>query len=123
MLRSEALMRSVIKLLGARLKYLREEQELRAPQVAATLGIEVSHLYAVERGDSRPSLEVLIGLAMVYKIDVGDLFTFPETHLRHDVRELVRLTPNAKLAELKAAMLEVLGNKGATGTRRSKAAK
>jgi transcriptional regulator with XRE-family HTH domain len=108
MLPFAARMRSIRKLLGARLKELREAEELRAPQVAAALGVEVSHLYAIERGDNAPSLEVMAALAMLYRIDVADLFTFPATHLRHEVRELVRLTPNAKLAELKAAMVRAL---------------
>jgi hypothetical protein len=56
-----------------------------------------------------PSLELLGQLAQVYRVDVADLFTFPGEHRRHRLRELARLVPNAKLAELIAAAESVLG--------------
>lgn len=108
MLRFHALMRSVRKLLGARLKQLREDERLTVAQAAATVGIDVSHLYGIERGDYAPSLETLTALATLFKIDMADLFIYPGTHLRHDIRELIRSIPNAKLLEVKAAIERAL---------------
>jgi transcriptional regulator with XRE-family HTH domain len=100
-------MRGLPKLLGQRLKQLREAQGLRVPEAAALLGIGVPHLYNVERGVAQPSLDLLGDLATVYKVDVSDLFVFPEAHPRHAARELVRLTPTAKLDEAQRALAEI----------------
>jgi transcriptional regulator with XRE-family HTH domain len=97
-------MRGIREKLGARLKQLRQEQDLRAPDAAAEIGVDVTHLYNVERGVANPSLELLIAMAAAYRVDVADLFVFPETGPRHALRELARLTPNAKLDELRATM-------------------
>lgn len=108
MLRFDALMRSVRKLLGTRLKQLREDECLTAAQAATAVGIDVSHLYGIERGDYAPSLETLTALATLFKIDMADLFTYPGTHLRHDLRELIRSISNAKLPAVKAAIERAL---------------
>lgn len=121
MVRFDALMRSVRKLLGARVKQLREEESFTVAQAAAALGIDASHLYGIERGDYAPSLETLVGLATLYKVDMTDMFVFPGTHLRHDLRELMRSIPNAKLADVKAAVEQALGTR--LDTKRSAPAK
>ncbi len=97
------------KSLGERLRQLREEQELRVEQVAEWGGFDRTHLYALERGSTWPSVELLATLAQVYHVDVADLFTFPAEHRRHRFRELARLIPNAKLAEVSAAVESLLG--------------
>ena len=109
MLASRLHMPSIKKALGARLKQLREEQSLRVEDVAQWVGIDRTHIYSLERGDSWPSVEVLISLATVYRVDPADLFVFPEMHLRHRFRELARLIPNAKLASVVALTEEHLG--------------
>lgn len=107
MVLSSSQMRSVYKLLGARLKELREEQELRVIEVAAALDVEPGTVYAIERGDGPPSFTLFLDFVKLYKVDEADACTWPGTHLRHDLREMIRLTPNAKL-ELKAAWETVL---------------
>jgi transcriptional regulator with XRE-family HTH domain len=102
-------MQSVLRRLGARLKQLREEQGFRMAEVAGSLGVEPTTLYAIERGDSAPSFKLFMELARLYKADEADLCTWPGSHLRHDLRELIRLTPNAKLRELQAAWAQVTG--------------
>jgi transcriptional regulator with XRE-family HTH domain len=92
-------MRSVREKLGARLKQLRQEQALRAHDAAAEVGVDVTHLYNVERGVANPSLELLIALAAAYRVDVADLFVFPDSGPRHALRELMRQLPNARLDE------------------------
>jgi transcriptional regulator with XRE-family HTH domain len=100
-------MRAIRKHLGTRLKQLREEQSLRVHDVCAMLAIGAPHLYNVERGIANPSLELLISLATIYRVDVTDLFVFPEVHRRHAIREQIRHTPNAKLEEVEEAIAKV----------------
>lgn len=100
---------SVRKALGARLKQLREEQGLRVEQVAHSIGVDRTHIYGIERGDVWPSLEVMISLAVAYRVDPADLLVFPDQHVRHKFRELARLVPNAKLAAVIALVEKHLG--------------
>ena len=119
MLRWATRMRGLREKLGARLKQLRREQELRAHDAAAEIGVDVTHLYNIERGVANPSLELLVALAATYRVDVADLFVFLDGGPRHAIRELARLTPNAKLDELREAMEQATGETAAAA-RRSK---
>ncbi len=94
---------------GARLRYLRRAAGLRVEDVARLADIDRSHLYAIERGTWRPSFEVLEKLARIYRVDMTDCFVFPEKHIRYSARELLRLTPNAKLARIIEAAERILG--------------
>jgi transcriptional regulator with XRE-family HTH domain len=96
--------------LGARLKQLREEQRLRAGIVSTHLKITPQYLHAVERGEYNPSMDLLEGFALLYQVDVADLFTFPaKDRLRHQARELIRFTHNVRLHLLLEAMEETAG--------------
>jgi transcriptional regulator with XRE-family HTH domain len=97
-------MRSIHKLFGARVRTLRREQQLRAIDVAALIGCDPSYYYSIERGDSAPSFALLMAIAKSLKVDESELFTWPGTGLRHDLRELLRQAPNATLPELKAQL-------------------
>lgn len=83
-------------------------------QAAASLGISTNHLYGVERGDYAPSLETLIGLAMIYKVDLVELFIFPATSRRHELYEAARRLPKAKVDEALAAFAGMLATRRAT---------
>ncbi|MCU1282229.1 MAG: Transcriptional regulator [bacterium] len=100
---------SVRKALGARLKQLREEQGLKVENVAHWVGVDRTHVYGIERGDTWPSVELLVSLASAYRVDPADLLIFPEQHVRHRFRELARLIPNAKLAAVIALVEKHLG--------------
>jgi transcriptional regulator with XRE-family HTH domain len=78
-------------LLGSRLVQLREEQALEVADVAVMAPCTRAHLYAVERGTSWPSVELLLALAKIYKVDEADFFVWPGKGPRHDAREQVRL--------------------------------
>ena len=107
-------MPAVKKQFGARLKQLREEQALRVDDVAQWVGVDRTHIYGLERGDVWPSIDLALQLATVYRVDPADLFTFPESHIRHRFRDLVRQVPNAKLAALNALVEDFLGQAPAT---------
>ena len=104
MLASDARMRSIHKLFGGRIRQLREEQKLGAADVAVQIGCDVSHYYSIERGTHPPSFALLVAIAKVLKVDEADLFTFPGSGLRHDLREQLRLVSPPSLNEVKAAL-------------------
>jgi transcriptional regulator with XRE-family HTH domain len=97
-------MQSIHKLFGARVRRLREEQQLGAADVAALIGCDVSHYYSIERGAHPPSFALVLAIAKTFKVDEADLFTWPGAGIRHDLREQVRLATPAALAAIKAAL-------------------
>jgi transcriptional regulator with XRE-family HTH domain len=108
-LTSGFVMKPLKKLLGSRLKQLRQEQDLQVERVAEWVRVDRTHIYNVERGEKEPSIDLLSRLATAYHVDMVDLFTFPEEHVRHRWRELARIIPNAKLASLVAMVEAELG--------------
>jgi transcriptional regulator with XRE-family HTH domain len=123
MLASHARMHSIHKLFGNRVRQLREEQQLGAADVAALIGCDVSHYYSIERGAHPPSFALLLAIAKTFKVDEADLFTWPGSGLRHDLREQVRLATPPALAAVKAALSGAASSNGAPAatTRRTSA--
>lgn len=125
MLASHARMHSIHKLFGNRVRQLREEQHMGAAEVAVHIGCDVSHYYSIERGAHPPSFALLLAIAKTFKVDEADLFTWPGSGLRHDLREQVRLATPPALAAIKAALgpsVRTAGAPAATTTRRTPAA-
>ncbi len=102
-------MPSVHKHFAARLRQLREAQGLSVEEAAHYAKVDRTYLYALERADGWPSAEKQETLASIYHVDVADLWVFPELDRRHKLRELVRLTPSARLGALIAAAEQILG--------------
>ena len=48
---------------GALLKSLRKERKISQQKLAESAGVERNYIYYLERGDSEPTLSVLMGLA------------------------------------------------------------
>jgi transcriptional regulator with XRE-family HTH domain len=97
-------MQSIHKLFGSRVRQLREEQQLGAADVAALIGCDVSHYYAIERGTHPPSFALLVAIAKTFKVDEADLFTWPDSGVRHELREQVRLASPHVLGALKSTL-------------------
>jgi DNA-binding XRE family transcriptional regulator len=72
--------------------------------------VEPGTVYAIERGDHPPSFTLFLEFAKLYKVDEADLLTWPGTHMRHDLREVIRFTPNAELEELREVWQQVVGS-------------
>jgi len=100
---------SVQKTFGARLKQLREESGLRVEDVARLADVNRSHIYAIERGEWWPSVDLIETLARIYRVEISDCFVFPEKHIRHRFKELSRLVPNAKLSAIIDAAEVIVG--------------
>ncbi len=63
---------------GPRLRRVREQRRLTLAQVAAQTGLSKSTLSRLETGQRRPSLELLLPLAQVYRVPIDDLVGAPE---------------------------------------------
>jgi transcriptional regulator with XRE-family HTH domain len=75
---STALIAAALDQVGPRLKRLRTQRGATLTGVAATTGISKSTLSRLETGQRRPSLELLLPLAQVYKVPLDDLVGAPE---------------------------------------------
>jgi len=104
MLASVPHMQSIHKLFGSRVRQLREQEQLGAADVAALVGCDVSHYYAIERGTHPPSFALIVAIAKTFKVDEADLFTWPGSGIRHDLREQIRLAPPQALGPLKTTL-------------------
>ncbi len=80
---------------------------MSAPEVAALVGCDVSHYYAIERGAHPPSFDLLLSIAHTLKVDEADLFVWPEASLRHRVRDLVRRLSQRRLSEAESRLIEL----------------
>jgi transcriptional regulator with XRE-family HTH domain len=63
---------------AARLRQIREHRKLTLTQVAETTGISKSTLSRLETGQRRPTLELLLALAQVYRVAIDDLVDAPD---------------------------------------------
>jgi transcriptional regulator with XRE-family HTH domain len=63
---------------GPRLRQVRAERALTLVAVAQQTGISTSTLSRLENGQRRPSLELLLPLAQVYRVPIDDLVGAPE---------------------------------------------
>ena len=61
------------KLLGDRVRSLRQSSGRTQMDFALYVGMNVAHLGRIERGQGNPNLETLVRLADALKVDVGDL--------------------------------------------------
>ncbi|WP_439658104.1 helix-turn-helix domain-containing protein [Lentzea sp. HUAS TT2] len=79
---------STMAAVGPRLKGLRTRRGLSLTALAQSSGISLSTLSRLESGHRRPTLELLLPLARVLRVDIGELIGAPQTG---DPR--LRLTP------------------------------
>ena len=79
-------MEDVKKLLGRRLRYLRNRQGLTQEQLGEKADIDYKYLGGVERGERNPSTQNLAKIAMALGVNLKELFVFE--HEIEDIREL-----------------------------------
>jgi predicted transcriptional regulator/DNA-binding XRE family transcriptional regulator len=106
--------------LGAKVRRLRREKRLSQAQLADQLGISSSYLNLIEHNHRNVTVDLLLKLADLFDLNIGDMAEddegqlladlmeafddalFEETDLTNtDVRELVRAAPSAARAMLK----------------------
>jgi transcriptional regulator with XRE-family HTH domain len=69
---------AALDLVGPRLRKVREQRGITLTAVAQRTGISKSTLSRLENGQRRPSLELLLPLAQVYRVPLDDLVGAPE---------------------------------------------
>ena len=69
---------AALALVGSRLRRVRDRRGLTLTQVADRTGISKSTLSRLETGQRRPSLELLLPLAQVYRVPIDDLVGAPD---------------------------------------------
>lgn len=69
---------AALDLVGPRLRRVREQRGFTLTQSAEQTGISKSTLSRLENGQRRPSLELLLPLAQVYRVPIDDLVGAPE---------------------------------------------
>jgi len=79
---------------GRLVRSIRKERKLKTWQVAERVNIEVKHLGRIERGEKRPSFELIIALAETLSVSPAVFFAFestptdPKVLKNHIVRQL-----------------------------------
>jgi transcriptional regulator with XRE-family HTH domain len=69
---------AALDLVGPRLRTVREKRGITLTDVAQRTGISKSTLSRLENGQRRPSLELLLPLAQIYRVPLDDLVGAPE---------------------------------------------
>lgn len=69
---------ATLDLVGTRLRQIREQRGLTLTVAAGHAGLSKSTLSRLENGQRRPSLELLLPLAQVYRVPIDDLVGAPE---------------------------------------------
>jgi len=70
---------AALNLVGPRLRQVRERRAMTLTDAADRTGISKSTLSRLENGQRRPSLELLLPLAHLYRVPLDDLVGAPET--------------------------------------------
>ena len=71
-------MAEALEKVGPRLRRVREQRGLTLTHVAEQTGLSKSTLSRLETGQRRPSLELLLPLAQVYRVPIDDLVGAPD---------------------------------------------
>jgi transcriptional regulator with XRE-family HTH domain len=69
---------AALDLVGPRLKRIRAQRDVTLTDLAERTGISKSTLSRLENGQRRPSLELLLPLALAYRVPLDDLVGAPE---------------------------------------------
>jgi transcriptional regulator with XRE-family HTH domain len=64
------------KLLGRRIKHLRQLRGLTQEQLAERMDINAKYLSSIERGRENPTLDLFVRLAAALQVDLYELFQF-----------------------------------------------
>ena len=97
-----AIVSSALEAVGPRLKRLRSQHGITLTELSETTGISQSTLSRLETGQRKASLELLLPLALAYRIPLDDLVGAPEVGdprvrlrpRRVNGRTVIPLTPN-----------------------------
>lgn len=75
---ASAAVEGAVAAVPSRLKVVRTRRGMTLVEVAAQTGVSTSTLSRLERGQRRPTLELLLALSLAYRVPLGDLVGAPE---------------------------------------------
>jgi transcriptional regulator with XRE-family HTH domain len=97
---------------GRRVRAVRKARKLSIGELAEKADTDVKHLGRVERGEKRPSFELIVGLAQALNVSPATFFEFEAVQGDRNVvqKQLARLLADVELAQLQRVhrMLKVL---------------
>ena len=70
------------KVISENIKRLRHEQNITCELLAERLDVSTSHIYKLESGKSKPSLELLFKMKNVFQCSFDDLVTRKKTEIK-----------------------------------------
>lgn len=89
------------KLIGKRIQELRKRQNLSQEQISEKADISPNYLSRIECGKENPTLDMLIKLANVLKVEMWEMFDFGHIvsykELGKTIQNLTRTTEESKL--------------------------
>ena len=89
------------KLIGARLKSLRESKKLTQEKLSEKVDINPVHLSNIERGVANPSLALLIRIAKALEVELWELFDYGHevstAELKKSISQLTKELDEEKL--------------------------
>lgn len=94
-------MNDLKKLFGKRVKIFRQKQKLSQEELAEKIGIAVTNMGKIERGESFVTAATLAKLAQVLDIEVKELFDFenykPVEDMKREINLEIQSDENIKL--------------------------
>lgn len=97
---------------GKLVREIRKERGLKSSKLAEQVDIEVKHLGRIERGEKRPSFELIIALAGALNVSPNKLFEFESDTQNPKLakRRIARRLAGRDIAQLNRAaeILEIL---------------
>ena len=87
---------------GKRIKIVRQRNELTQDQLAEQVGLSPKYISGIERGVENPTMDILIRLAKMLRVEPYDLFLFGESEesekaLRKGIEKMMREADRQKL--------------------------
>lgn len=99
-------------ILGQKIKYLRLSEKMTQEEFCNRIELENSNLSNIENGKTLPSLQTIIKIITVFRVEPNSFFNFiewkpeAESTLMIEIIEYLRLLPD----DLKKSFLEILKN-------------
>ena len=87
---------------GKRIKIVRQRNGLTQDQLAEQLGLSPKYISGIERGVENPTMDILLRVAKMLRVEPYDLFLFGESEesekaLRKGIEKMVREADREKL--------------------------
>jgi transcriptional regulator with XRE-family HTH domain len=77
-------------LIGLRIKELRKKRGFAQEEVASLANITAKHISSIELGKENPTVDTLLKLADVYKVELWELLNYAHELKRKDLQERLR---------------------------------